>query len=56
MQKRRIGLTETVLRDAHQSLMATRMTIEDMEPILPVLDEIGFDSLECWGGATLSAF
>lgn len=55
MQKRRIGLTETVLRDAHQSLMATRMTIEDMEPILPVLDEIGFDSLECWGGATFDA-
>lgn len=52
---REIGFTETVLRDAHQSLMATRMTIEDMLPILPVLDQVGFDSLECWGGATFDA-
>lgn len=52
---RKIGFTETVLRDAHQSLMATRMTIEDMLPILPTLDEVGFDSLECWGGATFDA-
>lgn len=52
---REIGFTETVLRDAHQSLMATRMTIEDMLPILPILDQVGFDSLECWGGATFDA-
>ncbi|MDH6364604.1 oxaloacetate decarboxylase alpha subunit [Enterococcus sp. PF1-24] len=52
---RKVGFTETVLRDAHQSLMATRMTLADMEPILPVLDQVGFDSLECWGGATFDA-
>ncbi len=43
---------ETVLRDAHQSLFATRMKIEDMLPILHQLDEVGYFSLECWGGAT----
>ena len=48
----RIGITETVLRDAHQSLLATRMTTEDMLPMLEKLDKIGFHSLECWGGAT----
>ena len=51
----KIGITETVLRDAHQSLIATRMTTEDMLPILPELDEIGFRSIECWGGATFDA-
>ncbi len=55
MEVKKVGFTETVLRDAHQSLMATRMSIEDMLPILPVLDEIGFDSVECWGGATFDA-
>ena len=48
----KIGITETVLRDAHQSLLATRMTTEDMLPMLEKLDKIGFHSLECWGGAT----
>ena len=52
---KKIQITETVLRDAHQSLIATRMTIEDMLPILPALDEIGFYSLECWGGATFDS-
>ena len=51
----KIGITETVLRDAHQSLIATRMTTEEMLPMLPMLDEIGFHSLECWGGATFDA-
>lgn len=51
----KIGITETVLRDAHQSLIATRMTTEEMLPILPLLDKIGFHSLECWGGATFDA-
>lgn len=51
----RIGITETVLRDAHQSLIATRMPIEDMLPMLEQLDNIGFHSLECWGGATFDA-
>ncbi|GCF92635.1 putative transcarboxylase subunit [Enterococcus florum] len=55
MNSKRIGITETVLRDAHQSLMATRLTLEDMLPILSVLDEIGFDSIECWGGATFDS-
>ena len=48
----KIGITETVLRDAHQSLLATRMTTEDMLPMLEKLYKIGFHSLECWGGAT----
>ncbi|MDD4699367.1 MAG: oxaloacetate decarboxylase subunit alpha [Oscillospiraceae bacterium] len=51
----RIGITETVLRDAHQSLIATRMTTEEMLPMLEPLDKIGFHSLECWGGATFDA-
>ncbi len=52
---KKIGITETVLRDAHQSLIATRMPIEDMLPILSKLDQVGFYSLECWGGATFDA-
>lgn len=52
---RKIGITDTILRDAHQSLMATRMTLEDMLPVLDQLDEAGFDSLECWGGATFDS-
>lgn len=50
-----VKITETVLRDAHQSLIATRMTTEEMLPILPLLDKVGFQSLECWGGATYDA-
>ena len=50
-----IKITETVLRDAHQSLIATRMTTEDMIPMLADLDKVGFHSLECWGGATFDA-
>ncbi len=55
MTKRKVEITETILRDAHQSLIATRMTTEEMIPILPKLDEVGFHSLECWGGATFDA-
>ncbi len=51
----KINITETVLRDSHQSLIATRMTTEEMLPALSLLDEIGFFSLECWGGATFDA-
>ena len=51
-EKNRIKFTETILRDAHQSLMATRMKTADMLPIAEVLDEVGYDSVECWGGAT----
>ena len=50
-----IEITETVLRDAHQSLMATRMTTEDMLPIIEKMDQVGYFSLECWGGATFDA-
>ena len=53
MQK--IKLTDVILRDAHQSLIATRMRTEDMLPICPQLDAIGYWSLECWGGATYDA-
>ena len=52
---KKIGITETVLRDAHQSLIATRMPIGDMIPILEKMDKVGFHSLECWGGATFDA-
>ena len=52
MAKNPLKIMDTILRDAHQSQAATRMKIEDMIPILPVLDSIGYWSLECWGGAT----
>ena len=48
-------ITDTILRDAHQSQAATRMTIEDMMPALEVLNSIGYYSLECWGGATFDS-
>jgi oxaloacetate decarboxylase alpha subunit len=51
----KVGITETVLRDAHQSLVATRMKTEQMLPIIEKLDEVGYFSLECWGGATFDA-
>lgn len=51
----KVGITETVLRDAHQSLIATRMTTEEMLPMLEMLDAVGFRSLECWGGATFDS-
>lgn len=51
----KVNITETVLRDAHQSLIATRMTMDEMLPILPTMDKVGFYSLECWGGATFDA-
>jgi len=50
-----LKITELVLRDAHQSLLATRLRIEDMLPILPKLDQIGYWSMESWGGATFDA-
>ena len=53
--KRPVGITETVLRDAHQSLMATRMTTEQMLPIVEKMDQVGYHSVECWGGATFDA-
>ena len=50
-----IKITETVLRDAHQSLLATRMTMDEMRPILSTMDKVGFHSVECWGGATFDS-
>lgn len=50
-----LGITDVVLRDAHQSLFATRMRIDDMLPITQKLDQVGFWSLETWGGATFDA-
>ncbi|MGI6085009.1 MAG: oxaloacetate decarboxylase subunit alpha [Acetivibrionales bacterium] len=50
-----IKITDTSLRDAHQSLIATRMTTDDMLPIVELMDKVGFQSLECWGGATFDA-
>ena len=55
MSKSPLGLTDVVLRDAHQSLFATRMRLEDMLPIASKLDQVGFWSLESWGGATFDA-
>ena len=53
--KKPIKITETVLRDAHQSLIATRMTTEQMLPIIDKMDKVGYHSVECWGGATFDA-
>ncbi|HIQ97666.1 MAG TPA: oxaloacetate decarboxylase subunit alpha [Candidatus Limivivens merdigallinarum] len=53
--KKPIKITETILRDAHQSLIATRMTTEQMLPIIDTMDKVGYHSVECWGGATFDA-
>ena len=53
--KKRVKITETVLRDGHQSIAATRMHTSQMLPVLEALDEVGYYSLECWGGATFDA-
>ena len=53
--KRPLGITDVVLRDAHQSLFATRMRLDDMLPIAEKLDRVGYWSLETWGGATYDA-
>jgi len=52
---KKLKITETVLRDGHQSLIATRMTTEEMLPILEAMDDVGYHSLEMWGGATYDA-
>ena len=54
-ENRPVKICETVLRDAHQSLIATRMTTEQMLPIVEQMDEIGYHAVECWGGATFDA-
>ncbi len=55
MKKRKVGITELILRDGHQSLIATRLKTEDMLPITKSLDNAGFQSLEAWGGATFDS-
>ena len=55
MAKKPVKITEVVLRDAHQSLLATRMTMDEMRPILPEMDKIPYFSVECWGGATFDS-
>jgi len=54
-EKTPLGITELVLRDAHQSLFATRLRIDDMLPIADKLDQVGYWSIESWGGATFDA-
>ncbi|HSN65948.1 MAG TPA: oxaloacetate decarboxylase subunit alpha [Fusibacter sp.] len=51
----KIKITETILRDAHQSLIATRLSTKEMIPILETMDQVGYHALECWGGATFDA-
>ena len=51
----KIKITETVLRDGQQSLMATRMPIADFLPVLETMDKAGYYSMECWGGATFDS-
>ena len=55
IENQKLGITEVVLRDAHQSLLATRMRIDDMLPIAEKLDQIGYWSIESWGGATFDS-
>ena len=53
--KRPVKITETILRDAHQSLIATRMPTDEMLPIIEKMDQVGYHAVECWGGATFDA-
>ena len=55
MENKKLFITDTILRDAHQSQAATRMRIEDMIPALERLDKVGYWSVECWGGATFDS-
>ena len=55
IEKKPVKITETILRDAHQSLIATRMTTEEMLPIIEKMDKVGYHAVECWGGATFDA-
>jgi len=55
VSKNALGITDVILRDAHQSILATRVRLDDMLPIAPLLDQVGFWSVESWGGATFDA-
>ena len=52
----KVGITDTILRDAHQSQAATRMRISQMTPAFERLDKVGYYSLECWGDATFDSY
>jgi len=54
-EAKKVGITDTSLRDAHQSLLATRMRLSEMLPVLEIMDQVGYHSLEVWGGATFDA-
>ena len=56
IEKKPVKIVETILRDAHQSLIATRMTTEQMMPIVEKMDKVGYHAVECVGGATLRCF
>ena len=53
LEKKPVKIVETILRDAHQSQIATRMTTEQMLPIVDKLDKVGYHAVECWGGANI---
>ena len=55
MEKKRLKIMETCIRDGQQSLIATRMPFEDMEPVLGLMDSVGYEAIECWGGATFDS-
>ena len=55
IEKKPVKIMETVLRDAHQSLIATRMPTDEMPPIVEKMDKVGYHAVECWGGATFDA-
>ena len=55
LEKKPVKIVETVLRDAHQSLIATRLSTEQMLPIVEKMDKVGYHAVECWGGATFDA-
>ena len=55
IEKKPVKVVETILRDANQSLIATRMSTEQMLPIIEKLDKVGYYAVECWGGATFDA-
>ena len=52
IEKKPVKIVETILRDAHQSLIATRMTTEQMLPIIEKMDQVGYHAVECWGEAS----
>ena len=52
---KKLKIMETAIRDGQQSLIATRMPFSDMEPALALMDSVGYDAIECWGGATFDA-